>query len=127
MQKVAGMGATSSCSPAGRRACSRSTCCAAWADSRSIVDVPSTRGFRSWADGDAVDELICAMFDEKPQLVVGCAVKAHDDASLERLLLAAIKNWLVDQAKATEVGKLRRRLENLLCEGRRAPVTDNCN
>ena len=54
-------------------------------------------------------------------------MKAHDDASLERLLLAAIKNWLVDQAKATEVGKLRRRLENLLCEGRRAPVTDNCN
>ena len=95
--------------------------------SRSIVDVPSTRGFRSWADGDAVDELICAMFDEIPQLVVGCAVKAHDDASLERLLLTAIKNWLIDQAKATEVGKLRRRLENVLCEGRHAPVTDNCN
>lgn len=42
---------------------------------------PPPDGFRSWADGDAVDELICAMFDEKPQLVVGCAVKAHDDAS----------------------------------------------
>ena len=34
--------------------------------------------------------------------------------TLERLLLAAIKNWLKDQAKATEVGKLRRRLENVL-------------
>jgi hypothetical protein len=91
--------------------------------SRSIVDVLYTRGFRSWADGDAVDELICAMFDENLSLLLECAVKAHD-ASLERLLLAAMKNWLIDQAKATEVGKLRRRLENVLCEGRHAPVTD---
>jgi hypothetical protein len=110
---------TSSCSPAGRRARSRSTCCAAWPTSRSIVDVPPPNGFSSWADGDAVDELICAMFVDEPQLVVGCAVKAHDDASLERLLLAAIKNWLIDQAKATEVGKLRRRLQNLLGEDAR--------
>jgi hypothetical protein len=80
---------------------------------------PPPDGFSSWADGDAVDELICAMFVEKPQLVVGCAVKAHDDASMERLLLAAIKNWLIDQAKATEVGKLRRRLQNVLGEDAR--------
>jgi hypothetical protein len=59
---------------------------------------PPPDGFSSWADGDAVDELICAMFVEEPRLVVGCAVKAHDDASMERLLLAAIKNWLIDQA-----------------------------
>jgi hypothetical protein len=74
---------------------------------------PPPDGFTSWTD-DAVDELICAMFVEKPQLVVGCMITAHDDASLERLLLTAIKNWLIDQAKATEVGKLRRRLENVL-------------
>jgi hypothetical protein len=74
---------------------------------------PPPDGFTSW-DNDAVDDLICAMFIEKPQLVVGCMIKAHDDASLERLLLAAVKNWLIDQAKTTEVGKLRRRLENVL-------------
>jgi hypothetical protein len=74
---------------------------------------PPPDGFSSWVD-DAVDDLICAMFVGKPQLVVGCMIKAHDDASLERLLLAAIKNWLIDQAKATEVGKLRRRLEKVL-------------
>jgi hypothetical protein len=74
---------------------------------------PPPDGYGSWSD-DAVVDLIGAMFIEKPQLVVGCMVKAHDDASLERLLLVAIRNWLKDQAKATEVGKLRRRLENVL-------------
>ena len=74
---------------------------------------PAPDGHDIWSD-DAVVDLIGAMFVEKPQLVVGCVVKAHDDASLERLLLVAIRNWLKDQAKATEVGKLRRRLENVL-------------
>jgi hypothetical protein len=74
---------------------------------------PPHDGYSSWSD-DAVVDLIGAMFIEKPQLVVGCMVKAHDDASLERLVLVAIRNWLKDQAKATEVGKLRSRLENVL-------------
>jgi hypothetical protein len=65
------------------------------------------------------------MFVEEPQLVVGCALKAHDDASLERLLLGAIKNWLIDQAKATEVGKLRRRVQNVLSEDARF-VSSKC-
>ncbi len=75
---------------------------------------PPPDGHSSWTDGGAVDDLICTMFVEKPQLVLGCMIKAHNDSTLERLLLAAIKNWLKDQAKATEVGKLRRRLENVL-------------
>jgi hypothetical protein len=54
------------------------------------------------------------MFVGRPELVAGCMIKAHDDASLERLLVMAMKNWLKDQAKATEVGKLRRRLESVL-------------
>ena len=43
-----------------------------------------------------------------------CFVKATDDASLERQLLAAVRNHLIDQAKGTERGKLRRRLVTLL-------------
>ena len=74
---------------------------------------PPPDGYFHWDNG-AVEDLICGMFEAKPQFLVGCLVLAHDDQSLERLLLTALKNWLIDQAKATEVGKLRRRLDNVL-------------
>ncbi|HVW80738.1 MAG TPA: hypothetical protein VHB69_07355 [Mycobacteriales bacterium] len=62
-----------------------------------------------------MDELLAEMFDKKgPALVLGCYAKATDDSSLERLLLTAIHNFLIDQAKGTDRGKLRRRLETLL-------------
>ncbi|MDX3246493.1 hypothetical protein [Streptomyces sp. ME18-1-4] len=39
-----------------------------------------------------------------------------DDASLERLFLASIKNFLIDEAKKTPRGKLRRRIARLMGE-----------
>lgn len=74
---------------------------------------PPPDGHRNWTK-EAVDELICALFVAKRDLLVGCLATANDAAALERLLLTAIQNWLKDQAKATEVGKLRRRLQNVL-------------
>lgn len=40
--------------------------------------------------------------------------QATSQPSLERLILKSLRNVLVDQAKATETGKLRRRLRNVL-------------
>ena len=75
---------------------------------------PPPAGYDRWSNG-AVDELLAQIFEAKgPQLVLGCYAKATDDASLERLLLAAIRNFLIDQAKGTDRGKLRRRLQTLL-------------
>ncbi len=85
---------------------------------------PPPDGHRNWTR-DAVDDLICALFEDKPDLLVGCLATAHDDQSLERLLLTAIGNWLKDQAKATEVGKLRRRLQNVLGEDPRFVLVRN--
>lgn len=68
-----------------------------------------------WSD-EAVDDLLADMFarTKGPAFVIECFVKATDDASLERLLLAAVRNHLIDQAKGTDRGKLRRRLVTLL-------------
>ena len=62
---------------------------------------PPPDGYHRWSDAGAVEDLIGEMFVAKPHLVIGCLILAHDDGSLERLLLAAIKNWLVDQARGT--------------------------
>jgi len=71
----------------------------------------------SWAD-DACWDLLSEMFASAPEagrtFVVGCFIKATDDASFERLVLTAIENHLKDEAKKTERGKLRRRLDTLL-------------
>lgn len=40
--------------------------------------------------------------------------QAVDDDSMGRLLRISIKRWLIDQARQTAVGALRRRLEELL-------------
>jgi hypothetical protein len=77
---------------------------------------PPPEGYDTWSQ-DAVDDLLADMFAREGRgrrFVINCYVKATDGASLERLLLTAIENFLKDQAKATERGKLRRRLENML-------------
>jgi hypothetical protein len=48
--------------------------------------------------------------------VTGCLVSAFDDTSLERLFLTSIKNFLIDEAKKTPRGKLRRRIARLMGE-----------
>lgn len=75
---------------------------------------PPPEGHHEWT-GDAIDDLLGSMFEKRGNaLVLGCLTKATDDGSLERLLLKAIRNFLIDEAKGTERGKLRRRLETLL-------------
>lgn len=48
------------------------------------------------------------------QFVTSCFALAADDASLERLFLTSIKNFLIDEAKKTPRGKLRRRIARLM-------------
>jgi hypothetical protein len=64
---------------------------------------PPPQGHDRWTD-DAVG----------PAFVLACLIGASDDASLERQLFAVIGNHLIDQAKKTERGNLRRRLDGLL-------------
>ena len=85
------------------------------------TNFPPPEGHDRWSD-DAVDHLLADMFarsdsanpGEGHKFVLDCLARATDGPSLERLLLAAIENFLKDQAKQTERGKLRRRLTGLL-------------
>lgn len=83
---------------------------------------PPPQGYGSWSH-EAVDDLLADMFAKDSKrgqvFVLGCYLQATDQASLERIVLTAIRNFLVDQAKGTERGKLRRRLENLLADDSR--------
>ena len=75
---------------------------------------PPPDGYGGWSDA-AVDDKLGDLFCRKgPALVLDCAAKATGQASLERLLLAAIRNFMIDEAKGTPQGKLRRRLTGLL-------------
>jgi hypothetical protein len=93
------------------RQCTRST----------RTNFPPPEGYDWWSD-DAVDHLLADMFarqdsdnpGEGHKFVLDCYLRATDGPSLERLLLASIENFLKDQAKSTERGKLRRRLTGLL-------------
>ena len=79
---------------------------------RSPFPPPDGHGF--WTS-EAVDDLLAEMFASRgPQFVIACYTRATDQASLERLVLTSIKNFLIDQAKSTTRGKLRRRLRTIL-------------
>lgn len=70
----------------------------------------------------AVDDLLADMFSQEHRsrvFVLACYTQATDQGSLERLILQSIRNFLIDQAKGTERGKLRRRLDNLLSKDSR--------
>jgi hypothetical protein len=104
--------------------------------SRSTFPPPD--GYSWWTD-EAVDELLADMFarhdshnrEEGHKFLINCYLRATDGPSLERLLLTAIENFLKDQAKGTERGKLRRRVSRLLgdderfeaCPGARWTIT----
>jgi hypothetical protein len=68
-------------------------------------------------DDDAACEVITAMLTRPgagQHFVTACFAQAFDPASLERLFLASIKNFLIDEAKKTPRGKLRRRIARLM-------------
>jgi len=83
---------------------------------------PPPAGHKSWS-AEAVDDLLADMFSKDPArsqvFVLACYVQATDQESLERLILKSIRNFLIDQAKGTERGKLRRRLDTLLSDDSR--------
>ena len=79
---------------------------------------PWPEDFDSWSD-EAVQDLANRVYERKDStkdkgLALKIFEKARDQGSLERLLLATIENVLIDEAKATETGKLRRRLVGVL-------------
>jgi len=78
---------------------------------------PPPEGHEHWTDEacwDLLSEMFASTKDGGQTFVVGCYVTATDDSSFERLVLTAIENHLIDEAKKTERGKLRRRLATLL-------------
>lgn|GEM_PF-3020579 len=57
---------------------------------------PPPREHKRWSD-DAVDDLLASMLATKGSaFVLSCYLKATDQGSLERLILAAIRNHLID-------------------------------
>lgn len=76
---------------------------------------PPMEGYDRWSD-DAVDELLVQMIDKKggAAFLLDALASVDNQGSAERYLLKAVQNFLKDLAKATEQGKLRARLENLL-------------
>ncbi|MGI5518981.1 hypothetical protein [Streptomyces sp. CA-106131] len=87
---------------------------------------PPPEGYSEWSD-DAAYDVITGMLTREgagQRFVTSCFVSAVDDSSLERLFLASIKNFLIDEAKKTPRGKLRRRIASRMAEStdfRRAP------
>lgn len=70
---------------------------------------PPPEGHAAWTD-EAVDELLFEMISRKGEkFLLTCFLKTVDDASLEKMFFTSIRNFLIDEAKGTERGKLRRR------------------
>ncbi|MFB7170647.1 hypothetical protein ACFCYM_07445 [Streptomyces sp. NPDC056254] len=79
---------------------------------------PPPEGHTSWSD-DAAYDVISAMLSQEgagQRFVTVCFTQAADEASLERLFLTSIRNFLIDEAKKTPRGKLRRRIARLMGE-----------
>jgi hypothetical protein len=67
-----------------------------------------------WQDADLED--LCGGFlaDRIQQVTVMLLAQAGDEESMGRLLRKSIRYWLIDQARKTAVGALRRSLEKVL-------------
>jgi len=74
---------------------------------------PPPEGYDRWDDNAALD-VVTQLYEDGPSFVTMCWARAGNDGSLERLFLATIRNFLIDQAKGTGTGKLRRRLQRLV-------------
>lgn len=76
---------------------------------------PPPEGFDRWHEA-AVLDVVGQLFGAKPTFVRTCWARAVDDVSLERVFLKTIRNFLIDQAKGTGTGRLRRRLQGLVAK-----------
>lgn len=75
---------------------------------------PPPRGYSRWSE-EAIDELLAEMIEKKgTSFLLDLLTKVDNQGSAERYLLKTVRNFLVDQAKSTPVGKLRSRLDTLL-------------
>ena len=76
---------------------------------------PPPLGHPGWSDQAVIDYVGSILGAPRGSgMTVSCAIQATDQQSLERLLLTSIRRFMIDEAKATPVGKLRRRLRTLL-------------
>jgi DNA-directed RNA polymerase specialized sigma24 family protein len=77
---------------------------------------PALRPAQAW-DSDAVWDLVQDFFtDRGARVTTMLLAQAGDDASMARLLRRSIRNYLIDRIRGTDLGALRRRLEELLAE-----------
>lgn len=81
---------------------------------------PPGEGHKEWTRG-AVDEFILDLFDKKkdPRILLRLLERATSKEHFERSILTTVHRHLIDQAKATESGKLRRRLVTVLGQDQR--------
>jgi hypothetical protein len=78
-----------------------------------------------WRQADLEDLLGDFLADRVEAVTANLMALAHDDASMGRLLRKSIRHWLIDKARGTGVGALRRALDAVLAsEGsfERVPV-----
>lgn len=68
----------------------------------------------TWNRAAAMDVLAAIFAKKSDEFVLAARATASDQQSLERVLLRTIRNWLIDEAKATPIGRMRRRLMTLL-------------
>lgn len=84
------------------------------AGARVVGDFPPPEGFGSWTS-DAIDVVLGSLFEAKPHLLTKALIAGvADDDALEAFVLVALRRHLIDEAKSTEVGKMRRRFANVL-------------
>lgn len=83
---------------------------------RRAYGFPPPKDHAQWSDDAAYEVVLAMVTDKGPEFLTRCYTLAVDDASLERLLLTSIKHYLIDEAKKTPRGKLRRRIARLMAE-----------
>jgi hypothetical protein len=77
---------------------------------------PSLAKTGGWQAADLEDVVGEFLVDRLEGLTATLMAQAVDDASMGRLLRRSIRHWLIDQARKTGVGAVRRTLERVLQE-----------
>lgn len=73
---------------------------------------PSSHPGRSWNDDDYA-EVVHSLLVKKPNLTLSL-LAAADQSALTALVTKIVRNFLIDQVKTSEIGKLSGRLETLM-------------